>query len=265
MEFGQILFFFAFAVALAALSIITTQAMNFLALAWHEDGPVFRNGKFTAFWERVTTEKPPYWVAFGIADSSFAVLILECLACQILFLAFLFVYGISPECVFFLLLTFFFGVALVSDLAWREIPHEGNHIIAILAIVNVLFFGNPLGNLLLGLVPAAAVLLVAAILYKIFPERGFGVGGGDIRFIASTGMLMGFPFTAILLTFGSFGTILVYFVKYLHDRRKGVTTYVPMMVGFTIAYLVMLGTHYLIPVSMDMIPMLSLLTSIGVH
>ena len=249
------LFIAAFAVA----SLIIVQAAGFLSLAWHQKTPVFRSkAAWKAFLAEIQDAELPRWVVFG--TKNLLPLFLESIAIEFLMLLFLLVHGLSLSFLWMMILSFGFLVALVSDLSWREIPHEINHIIAITAVLNVIFNGNSAVCLALGLIPAILLVVAGLFLYWLFPSKGFGIGGGDVRFIASVGMLAGFQFVSLLLAIGSLLTIIIHLPGLLHGFRKAGTTCVPMMAGFTGAFLLILGLHYLAPE--DCLSMISIGTNL---
>lgn len=252
-------------IAVSLLSIVLVDLAEFLSLAWHQESPVFRKGQFFAFCENLRERNDSKWIVFkedGPVRYWLQVVIKYPLFCFFLD-RFYYHYGWSFEFVVMTLLFLSFYVALVSDLSWREIPHEINHFLVLLAVLNVIFGGNSVVNLLLGLIPALILLATAMIMYFLRPRIGFGVGGGDLRFIASTGMLMGFSFASVLLTLGSFVAIVTHIAALWKNLKTGKTTHIPMMIGFMAAYLVMLWTHYFAPIDSDLLPMLSLFTNIG--
>lgn len=231
---------------------------DFFAAAWHEEAPVFHKGTFVNFIKQTFAgqntlsvfligRKRKTWLVESLAGGTLMVLSYGAL-------------GLTPTFATTSFLLFSFAVSLISDLKWREIPHEINHLITFVAVINA-FMGGITSILcsLIGIIPAVLWFITGFILYLFRPQKGFGIGGGDLRFIFSTGLLLGISFSTTLLLLGCFCTVLFNIACLIKDIRTGSTTYAPMMIGFAMAYVVMLSCHYLILPAYDMIPMLSVL------
>lgn len=167
------------------------------------------------------------------------------LACAALSVKFLADYGFSSDLGLMLFLMWAFTVALFSDLCWREIPHELNYIVMGAAVLLALLGKISWISLLFGTMPAIILTVTAILLFMLRPKNGFGIGGGDLRFVLSTGMLMGAGFAGAMVFLGSLVVVVGGFGMLVRDLRNGTATAVPMMVGFAAAYVVMLFDSYL--------------------
>lgn len=247
----------ALSVLFFVAGVYICHAADFFAAAWHEEKPVFHKGTFTNFIKQTFAGQNTLSVLLiGRKRNTWLV---ESLAGGSLMVSFYGVFGLTSTFALMTFLLFAFAVGLISDLKWREIPHEINHLIAIVAVVNAIMGGFPsILCSLVGIIPTVLLLISTFVLYLIRPERGFGVGGGDLRFLFSTGMLLGISFSTVLLLLGCLFTVLFNIVCLVKDFRFGTTTYAPMMVGFSMAYLVMLFGHYLVVPAYDMIPILTM-------
>lgn len=85
-------------------------------------------------------------------------------------------------------------VVSVVDLHIYEIPKEINYFIGILGLIRVFF---DLSNVLAYLIGFASVSLFLLLIYYL--SKGRGIGGGDIKLMATGGLVLGFPW--ILLAF----------------------------------------------------------------
>lgn len=234
---------------------------DFFALAWHQENKVFSRKQFPIFFQQQISTKNPLWIFCG-RKRDWITIILETGFCSVMTMTFFCIFGLSAKFMLMTFLMFSFMVALLSDISWREIPHEINYAIICVSLLNLLYGNNSIINFLLGFIPALLLVATGVILYFIRPQKGFGMGGGDIRFILSTGLLMGISFSTILLCLGSFIAIIMNLFYFFQNAAKGASTYIPMMPGFSIAYLIMLFSHYLMAPANDLMPVLGLFTTI---
>lgn len=95
-------------------------------------------------------------------------------------------YGVSVEALLYCLLMSALLVLSVIDFRTYEIPFGINVCIFGLGIVRVVTDWDHLATYLIGFVSLSAVLL---ILYYI--TNGRGIGGGDVKLMAATGLLLG--------------------------------------------------------------------------
>jgi Flp pilus assembly protein protease CpaA len=247
---------FVFGVYLAHLADV-------LAEAWHKEGPVFRKGAFLPFVKEIASGYR-WWPLLGRKRSLFQWLP-EVLVCGGLTIAFYLHYGWSFMFGLMVYVMFAFTVALISDMKWREIPHEINHLTALLAVIFLLIGKNSVITFLLGAVPVVILFSVGFVMYLIRPMRGFGIGGGDLRFIFSMGLLMGMPFATLLMTLGCASAVLLALPTLIRDMFGKAMTYIPMMAGFSAAYILMILGHYLLAFEDDWFPMLDFLSIAGVY
>lgn len=174
------------------------------------------------------------------------------LVCGFASIAIFFVYGFTIGYAMLMFMTFVFAVCLISDLRWREIPNEINIIMAVLAICLAVAGVINWEDLVTGMVPGLVCITAGIILFFIRPADGFGIGGGDLKFLLTTGMLMGSSFAFALICFGGFATLLFYGATFVADIKNNTQTPVPMMVGFTTVFVFLMLTHYLSLPEFDM-------------
>ena len=237
---------------------------DILALAWHSEEPVFRCGKFLAFWHNITEGNK--WFCLIGRKRSLTSILYETIVCGILTVLIYARYEDTWTAFVMIYLMFAFMVAFISDIQWREIPHEINYITMSIAVVLLFIADDGLLSFVLSLIPAVIAFMVALTLYALRPDSGFGIGGGDLRFILSMGGLMGVFFAIFLLAIGSAIMILLNIASLIKDVSENTETFVPMMTGFAGAFLIMLFGHYLAPPETGLFPMLdflSVFSSIG--
>ena len=233
-----------------------------LSLAWHKEEPVFRKGYFKEFLKEITGESL-LWPLIGRKRGFFKT-VLEFCSCGAFTALFYSHYGLGFMFYLMMFLVFAFAVGLISDMQWREIPHELNHIIALVALLLVLIGKNSIWTFLLGAVPVVVMFGCGFVMYLIFPSRGFGIGGGDLRFLGSIGLLMGMPFATLLMVLGCLASIIIFLpmaIKNFFGKRT--TTFIPMMVGLTSAFILMIFGHYLAIPENDIFPLLDYFSVAG--
>lgn len=188
----------------------------------------------------------------------------------LLYLAIFYRYHFSFECLQLMVLTWLFLVATVTDIRERIIPNE--LILAGCAFIPILYFFNPnpmmdLTYLLIGLFFPSLFLLFFSIILELAMGIETAIGGGDIKFLFVIGGIMGGFFPTTIFILGCILSSIIYssFLIEKYFRRnlpKPITNpnnlnktdkneeydnhiYIPMMVGFSIAYLYALLTYYL--------------------
>ena len=229
---------------------------DILALAWHSEEPVFRGGKFPSFWRSITEGNK--WFCLIGRKRGVVNTLYQTLACGVLSVLIYNYFGLTENGLLLLYLVFAFMVAFISDVQWREIPHEINHITMGIAVLLLLTGEHSLLYFITGLIPAVIAFGVAFILYTTKPENGFGIGGGDLRFILSMGGLMGAFFAIFLLAIGSALVVVLNIASLVKDTSLNTETFVPMMTGFAGSFLLMLFGHYFAPPEVSLFPMLDM-------
>lgn len=104
----------------------------------------------------------------------------------ILYVLIFFVNGYHLESVLYCLFTSALMVLSIIDFRTYEIPSEINVFIGILGVLHILLDFSHVGEYLLGLCIVSGFLLVIYLFTK-----GKGVGGGDIKFMAASGLMLG--------------------------------------------------------------------------
>lgn len=135
-------------------------------------------------------------------------------------------HGISEQSLIFSVLLFSGLVAYLSDIRWREIPHEINYFMFAIATLLVLLGDKTLGEFLFGIVPFI-ILLTIAVAMSFIHGGNSGLGGGDLRFVLATGVLGGFAFVSSLIGLGGLFAF-VFGLTRKEYRENGI----PMMIGF---------------------------------
>ena len=238
------------------LGVYLGHIADILALAWHSEEPVFRGGKFRPFWNSITSGNK--WFCIVGRKRGIVSTLYETLVSGGLTVALYSYFGSSWMFLLMLYVMFAFMVAFISDMQWREIPHEINYATLGIAVLLVATGEHSMLFFVTGCIPAAVTFAVAFILYAIKPEAGFGMGGGDLRLILSMGCLLGVTFAMLLLLIGSVAAILINIASLIRDISSKSSSYIPMMTGFAAAYLIMLFGHYLTAVEDDLFPILDL-------
>ena len=144
-------------------------------------------------------------------------------------------YGMVWESVLLMFTTWIFVVATISDIRQMEIPDELTIAALLFAPINW-FFGNiELVQIAMGIVPAVFVYVLA--LFLSHRNGGdFPIGGGDLKFLFSLGILHGFMLPLAVLQIGAIMIGLIFINVLVSDLSKGERTPVPMMAGFFPAY-----------------------------
>ena len=190
----------------------------------------------------------------------------------LLFLVIFYRYHFSFECLQLMVLTWLFLVATVTDIKERIIPNE--LILAGCAFIPILYFFNPnpmmdVTYLLIGLFFPSLFLLFLSIILELAMGIETAIGGGDIKFLFVIGGIMGGFFPATIFILGCILSSIIYSsfliekyfrgnsYKHIDEQNSSNKTnekekeeydnhiYIPMMVGFSIAYLYALLTYYL--------------------
>jgi len=151
-----------------------------------------------------------------------------------------------------LFVSWLFIVATVSDILYREVPDELTYISIPVMLVLALVRENSWIELGLGVLFPGIILLIIAVLADLVTDKIL-IGGGDIKFLFSIGGLMGAEFSMSILILGCFALALVYFSLFIEDRAEGKQSYVPMLVGFAMAYAFILLSHYLASPTFDIL------------
>lgn len=122
-----------------------------------------------------------------------------------------FVGNIAEGFLFSLFLSLLWGVALVDYFTY-EIPLELNLWIVVLGVFRICTDVSQWWLYLLGMVSASSILLIAYLFTK---KRG--IGGGDIKLVAASGLVLGGTKVFLALFLGLLLSVLVY----PFHRKKG--------------------------------------------
>lgn len=168
------------------------------------------------------------------------------------FLAIFTSYGFSLEGIKMLLVAWMFIVGTVSDINYREVPNELTLIALIAMPTFILLNVNSLLNTLWGVIPAIWIVLFACIVAHFTGQEDI-IGGGDVKFMFSVGGLMGMEFVLLMFVLGCISLALMYgsFIIESAITKGAKGTSVPMLVGFSQAYTLMLLMHYLADARFD--------------
>lgn len=168
----------------------------------------------------------------------------------LIFLAIYSVLGQTMLTVKLLFVSWLFIVATVSDILYYEVPDELTYISIPVMIGLVLCGENTWMDLGLGvLFPGVLFFVIAMIIEAILGK--LVIGGGDIKFLFSIGGIMGSGFAMAIFIIGCFCLSLIYFSKIIEDMVEDKHSYVPMLVGFAMAYFLVLMCHYLVAPQFD--------------
>ena len=152
-----------------------------------------------------------------------------------------------------LFVSWLFIVATASDVLYREVPDELTLISLPVMLLLALVGENSWAELGLGILFPGLCLFILAIIAE-YMTNTLIIGGGDIKFLFSIGGLMGADFSMSIFILGCFALSIVYLSLFIEDEKK--QSYVPMVVGFAIAYFCILLSHYLSSPEFDVIHMI---------
>ena len=172
-------------------------------------------------------------------------------------LTFLVIYitkGFTAESIVLMFVSWMYVVATVSDVNYREIPDELVIIAAPVMVLLVVLDINTYMETLLGLLPSISIILLMFVLSMIRGDGVWeGIGGGDIKFLCAVGGIMGIGFLIPMIFIASCMSVLIYGAYIVEDFITHNRTYIPMMVGFSSAFILMLLMHYISSPSFDVL------------
>ena len=170
------------------------------------------------------------------------------------FLAIYITKGFTAESMVLMFVSWMYVVATVSDVNYREIPDELVIIAAPVMVLLVALDINTYMETLLGLLPSISIVFLMLIL-SLFMGDGVmeGIGGGDIKFLIAVGGVMGIDFLIPMIFIASCMSVLIYGAYIVEDSVTHNRTYIPMMVGFSSAFILMLLMHYTSSTSFDIL------------
>jgi leader peptidase (prepilin peptidase)/N-methyltransferase len=106
-------------------------------------------------------------------------------------------FGLTPDSILGCLFASVLLVASVIDARTREIPPGTTIFIAVLGLLRLLVHLSDWKSALLGLVCVSGVLLLVLLV-----TGGRGIGGGDIKLMAGTGLFLGFQLNLLAFFLG---------------------------------------------------------------
>ena len=172
-------------------------------------------------------------------------------------LTFLVIYitkGFTAESMVLMFVSWMYVVATVSDVNYREIPDELVIIAAPVMVLLVALDINKYMETLLGLLPSISIIFLMLVLSMIMGDGVLeGIGGGDIKFLLAVGGIMGIGFLIPMIFIASCMSVLIYGAYIVEDSITHNRTYIPMAVGFSSAFILMLLMHYTSSTSFDIL------------
>ena len=151
----------------------------------------------------------------------------------VLYLAVFARYGLSVESLLYCLLFSALLALSVIDFRTYEIPVGFNYFILALGLIRVLTDRDNWLEYLIGLVAVSAVL---CILY--YASKGTAIGGGDVKLMAATGLLLGWKLNVLAFLLGCVIGSVVHIIRMKVSREGHVLAMGPYLsVGVAIAAL----------------------------
>ena len=163
----------------------------------------------------------------------------------LLYLLIFYFNGLSWFTLKLMFITWMFVVATVTDIKQREIPNEIIFAGIGAFIINI-FFDNTMNipEMFIGLFIPSLPFLLIGIIYEKIANIEMAIGGGDIKFLFVIGGLMGGYFSSMILFGGCLALLLIYLPNMIINYKKIKSTPLPMMIGFSSAYLFILIYFY---------------------
>lgn len=248
------------------VGILVGSISNLCVARWHDRLPFFKTGaicetcghslkwyEFSAVFSYLFSKGKHSYCHARIPLQNLFVEIITGLT----FLAIYITEGFTAESMVLMFVAWMYIVATVSDINYREIPDE---LVVIAAPVMVLLVALGINNYLetlFGLLPSIGVVILMLILSLFMGDEIMeGIGGGDIKFLIAVGGIMGIDFLIPMIFIASCMSVLIYGAYIVEDSITHNRTYIPMMVGFSSAFILMLLTHYLSTASFDILTVL---------
>ena len=151
----------------------------------------------------------------------------------VLYLAVFARYGLSVESLLYCLLFSALLALSVIDFRTYEIPVGFNYFILALGLIRVLTDRDNWLEYLIGLVAVSAVL---CILY--YASKGTAIGGGDVKLMAATGLLLGWKLNVLAFLLGCVIGSVVHIIRMKVSKEGHVLAMGPYLsVGVAIAAL----------------------------
>ena len=170
------------------------------------------------------------------------------------FLAIYITKGFTAESMVLMFVSWMYVVATVSDVNYREIPDELVIIAAPVMVLLVALDINTYTETLLGLLPSISIIFLMLVFSMIMGDGVLeGIGGGDIKFLLAVGGIMGIGFLIPMIFIASCMSVLIYGAYIVEDSITHNRTYIPMMIGFSSAFILMLLMHYTSSTSFDIL------------
>ena len=170
------------------------------------------------------------------------------------FLAIYITKGFTAESMGLMFVSWMYIVATVSDVNYREIPDELVIIAAPVMVLLVALDINTYTETLLGLLPSISIIFLMLVFSMIMGDGVLeGIGGGDIKFLLAVGGIMGIGFLIPMIFIASCMSVLIYGAYIVEDSITHNRTYIPMMIGFSSAFILMLLMHYTSSTSFDIL------------
>lgn len=136
--------------------------------------------------------------------------------------------------------TWMFVVATVTDIKQEEIPDEVS--IAGLCFIPIMLLSGTISwqLMLLGFLLPSVVLLFLAVIIEYLTKIDTVIGGGDIKFLFALGGIMGPIISVSVLFLGCLVLSILFFPLIIKDYKEKTQSRVKMMIGFSIAWIIIL-------------------------
>lgn len=158
----------------------------------------------------------------------------------ILYLAVYYRYGLSIESLLYCLLFSALLALSVIDFRTYEIPIGFNYFILALGLIRLV---TDLTNWLEYAIGLIAVSLVLYVIYRV--SGGAAIGGGDVRLMAATGLLLGWKLNILAFVFGCILGSVIHVIRMRLTKADHVLAMGPYLaLGTAIA--VMWGNEFLV-------------------
>ena len=253
----------SFFLSIFFIGILVGSISNLCVVRWHDRQPFFKTGArcetcghSLKWYERCAVFS--YLFFKGKHSCCNDRIPLQNLFVEILTgLIFLVIYitkGFTAESMVLMFVSWMYIVATVSDVNYREIPDELVMIAAPVIVLLVALGINTYLDALFGLLPSISIVFLMLILSLFMGDGAMeGIGGGDIKFLIAVGGVMGIDFLIPMIFIASCMSVLIYGAYIVEDLITHNRTYIPMMVGFSSAFILMLLMHYTSSTSFDIL------------
>ncbi len=157
----------------------------------------------------------------------------------LLYLAVFVKYGFSVDSLLYCLLFSALLALSVIDFRTYEIPVGFNYFILALGLVHVFFNLSNWLEYVIGLLAVSAVL---AILYYV--SKGRAIGGGDVKLMAATGLLLGWKLNVLAFCVGCILGAVIHVIRMKVSGEERVLAMGPYLAG-GVALAVLFGNEFL--------------------